>query len=606
MKNNQSIENQLNLNNINNINNIKFNALNTLNIIFEKQKKINNNFFQSIQSIKSIEVPDFKFLIIGTGESSLAILNYFLDLAEKNIFKGEIYITDTRPENLEKLKNLESLKNINLNSKLNLINWQEMLDLLKKNHFDLLSLTAGLSPLHPAMQAIWSIFTTENLKTQITSELDIFYQIIEKTKEKLDKNSDIKLKTIAITGTNGKTTTTDLCTHIINNCGEKAIYCGNISPSLLQACLNYKLNDICFNINNINDENIENINKIIENLPQFWVLELSSFQLALAQKFKFDAAAILNISEDHFDWHGDFDDYINSKLKIFQAEQYNIAYAEDSFLKNINLKNLNNLNNENLKLNWFSKYAPNPEQDIFWGISDENDQFYLSYNYSYNDLNNINNYKTDLIIPANALRMHGMHNARNALAALALTYHVMNKNNLKNSENSKILENSEDLDLLKNLSAGLQNYHAQAHRVEFIGLSPQQALIYDDSKGTNVGASMAAIEGLGNQQKNIVLIAGGDGKGQDFSVLAPAFSHLKKLHLIGLDKLKIAAIAIQENTPYEIHETLEQATIAAVRDAGCGEIILLSPACASLDMFKNYVHRAKIFQETIEKILQIQ
>jgi UDP-N-acetylmuramoylalanine--D-glutamate ligase len=175
-------------------------------------------------------------------------------------------------------------------------------------------------------------------------------------------------------------------------------------------------------------------------------------------------------------------------------------------------------------------------------------------------------------MPINALKIRGLHNAQNAMSALALC-------------------NAIDIKI-ENILGGLRTYKGEPHRVELIDII-NDIEIYDDSKGTNVGATVAAINGL---EKRIVLVAGGDGKGQDFSDLEKPFQQfVQNVHLIGKDKLEIAKLCEKFNIPYTVYDSLEDATLGACNSAKAGEAVLLSPACASLDMFRNYVHRAEVF-----------
>jgi UDP-N-acetylmuramoylalanine--D-glutamate ligase len=142
----------------------------------------------------------------------------------------------------------------------------------------------------------------------------------------------------------------------------------------------------------------------------------------------------------------------------------------------------------------------------------------------------------------------------------------------------------------------LRTYQGEPHRVELIDII-NDIEIYDDSKGTNVGATVAAINGL---EKKIILIAGGDGKGQDFSDLEKPFKQfVQSVHLIGKDKLEIAKICDKANVSYTIYDSLEEATFNACNIAKSGEAVLLSPACASWDMFNNYAHRADVFCQSV-------
>jgi UDP-N-acetylmuramoylalanine--D-glutamate ligase len=187
------------------------------------------------------------------------------------------------------------------------------------------------------------------------------------------------------------------------------------------------------------------------------------------------------------------------------------------------------------------------------------------------------------LMPADALRVRGRHNAANALAALALATTI-------------------DLPLAPMLHA-LREYAGEPHRVQPVG-QVGDVEAYDDSKGTNVGATVAALEGLGADKApaKLVLILGGDGKGQDFSPLVlPVQRFARAVATIGRDAAAIEAVL--GGVPLQRHDTLE-ATRWAWEQGREGDAVLLSPACASLDMFRNYAHRAEVFVQTVQSLAQ--
>jgi UDP-N-acetylmuramoylalanine--D-glutamate ligase len=185
------------------------------------------------------------------------------------------------------------------------------------------------------------------------------------------------------------------------------------------------------------------------------------------------------------------------------------------------------------------------------------------------------------LMPADALRIRGRHNAANALAALALA-------------------TAAGLPLAPMLH-GLREYAGEPHRVEYLrNVGAVEA--YDDSKGTNVGATVAALTGLGADKlpSKLVVILGGDGKGQDFAPLAgPVATHVRAAALIGRDAPAIEQALTATGVPMARHDTLEAATRWCFTQAQPGDAVLLSPACASLDMFRNYAHRAQVFADTV-------
>jgi UDP-N-acetylmuramoylalanine--D-glutamate ligase len=188
------------------------------------------------------------------------------------------------------------------------------------------------------------------------------------------------------------------------------------------------------------------------------------------------------------------------------------------------------------------------------------------------------------LIPAEALLIKGRHNATNTLAAIAL---------------------GQAIDLsMASLLHGLRDYRGEPHRVQSIAVIDDVEYI-DDSKGTNVGATLAAIHGLGatEVQKKIILIAGGDGKGQDFSPLRePIHRYTKHVYLLGKDAQRIEDVLNKDLVPITHVSTIEEAVILAAKEARAGDKVLLSPACASLDMFKDYVHRAEVFANAVDEL----
>jgi UDP-N-acetylmuramoylalanine--D-glutamate ligase len=194
------------------------------------------------------------------------------------------------------------------------------------------------------------------------------------------------------------------------------------------------------------------------------------------------------------------------------------------------------------------------------------------------------------LMPADALRIRGRHNASNALAALALATAIGCP--------------------LAPMLHGLREYTGEPHRVQFVARIPTgmgEVEAFDDSKGTNVGATVAALDGLGGDKapSKLVVILGGDGKGQDFSPLgAPLLRHARAVATIGKDAAAIEAVVAEHASglPLMRFDTLEAAVPWCFQQAHAGDAVLLSPACASLDMFRNYAHRAEVFVSAVERV----
>ncbi|MBO9536821.1 UDP-N-acetylmuramoyl-L-alanine--D-glutamate ligase [Herbaspirillum sp.] len=322
-------------------------------------------------------------------------------------------------------------------------------------------------------------------------------------------------------------------------------------------------------------------------MPQAWVLELSSFQLHTTYSLQADAATVLNVTQDHLDWHGSMQAYAADKARIFGEHTVRVLNRDDATV-----------------MQMASAAAPvssfgldEPSAPDSFGLINDNGMLWLANAFVHEDDEQPEGKRrrkqkelvpppvtVKRLMPADALKIRGAHNAMNALAALALCRAI-------------------DLPMAP-LLHGLRDYAGEPHRVELVAVV-QEVEYYDDSKGTNVGATVAALNGLGlgGRPNRILLIAGGDGKGQDFSPLAlPVEKYGRAVFLIGRDGPAVrAALA---NTGVELVDcaTLEEAVQKAGDMARAGEIVLLSPACASLDMFRNYAHRAEVFVDSVREL----
>ncbi|HEX8886982.1 MAG TPA: UDP-N-acetylmuramoyl-L-alanine--D-glutamate ligase [Noviherbaspirillum sp.] len=391
----------------------------------------------------------------------------------------------------------------------------------------------------------------------VWGEMELFAQALDALREE----QGYAPKVLAITGTNGKTTVTSLTGLLVQRAGLSAQVAGNISPSALDM-LRARLDD--------------------GDLPQVWVLELSSFQLHGCASLRPDAATVLNVTQDHLDWHGDMAAYAAAKARIFGAGTVRILNRDDP-----------------LCMKMAGKDAPlltfgsdQPDQPDCLGLTQENGMLWLTLAVAAEEGERKRRKKDDAalpvlhkqLMPADALQIRGRHNAMNALAALALCRAI-------------------GLPLAP-LLHGLREYRGEPHRVELVA-NVAGVDYYDDSKGTNVGATVAALNGLGagHAAPHLLLIAGGDGKGQDFSPLAgPVARHARTVFLIGRDAAVILA-ALADTGVEMIHcDTLEQAVERAGALAQAGEAVLLSPACASMDMFRNYAHRAEVFVDAVREL----
>jgi len=485
-------------------------------------------------------------LVLGLGESGLAIARWCARHGCR------LRIADTR----EAPPNLAALQAEGIDAE---FVGGAFTPALLDGGVELVGLSPGLSPLEPALAAL--VAAAHERGIAVWGELEFFAQALRAL-----GTSGYQPKVLAITGTNGKTTTTSLTGLLCQRSGKKVAVAGNISPAMLDR------------LANAIDETA---------LPDVWVLELSSFQLETARTFAPDAAAILNITQDHLDWHGSFDAYAQAKGRIFGATTTRVLNRDDSAVM---------------------KFAPaagaadaprtvtfglnEPVQDGDYGLSRDNGIAWLVEAVDRDapdEVTTTRRRKRDAahtpdiaqkrLMPADALRIRGLHNAANALAAFALARAI-------------------DLPAAPLLHA-LREYRGEAHRVEVIATIDDVDYV-DDSKGTNVGATVAALDGLAQK---IVLIAGGDGKGQDFAPLvAPVARWCRAVMLIGRDAPAIRDTLAETGVPLVDHTTLEGAVHAAADLAEPGDAVLLSPACASLDMFRNYAHRADVFRAAVDEI----
>ncbi|HLO94043.1 MAG TPA: UDP-N-acetylmuramoyl-L-alanine--D-glutamate ligase [Burkholderiaceae bacterium] len=333
---------------------------------------------------------------------------------------------------------------------------------------------------------------------------------------------------------------------------------------------------------------------VFEHLPEVWVLELSSFQLDTVAGFEPTAAAVLNLTQDHLDWHGDMAAYGRAKARIFGQQALMVINRDDPEVeamvpapvpvKQGRGRPTKLVSREVVR---FGLNAPTNPGD--YGLVVEGGMAWLVRARESDDTIKRRKDEPEEILlqrlmPADALRVRGRHNAANALAALALA--------------------SAAGCALAPMLHGLREYRGEPHRVEYVA-TVRGVDFYDDSKGTNVGATVAAIKGLGADRApaKLVMILGGDGKGQDFSPLREGLArHARAIALIGRDAPELAAVLDALDLPLQTHGSLEAATRWCLEQAESGDRVLLSPACASLDMFRNYAHRAEVFVATVEEL----
>ncbi|MCW1965529.1 UDP-N-acetylmuramoyl-L-alanine--D-glutamate ligase [Polynucleobacter sp.] len=526
------------------------------------------NTFANPASVADVQyqAPE-RYLILGLGESGVAMAKWCLRNG------ATVRLVDTRERANFSERQLAWLAELEFagltDTHFGPIHDDLLLDI------DVIGISPGLSPLQEPTESF--LVKARKARVDVWSEIEFFARAIAAMSRMAHtRQSSYASVVLAVTGTNGKTTTTALTGQLCERAGKKVAVAGNISPAALEKLMT------C----------LDGADQL-EDMPDVWVLELSSFQLVFTYSLNATAATVLNITQDHLDWHGDMAAYAQAKSKIFGEDTVCILNRDDPTVmgllsqeqkleKSIVTFGSNRPDEQGAfgiehdlragGIDWLvwaevdEDLEPKPKRRRKSAISEEDEPLRLKR-----------------LIPADALRIRGRHNALNALAALALARAA----NLP----------------LNVLLHGLRDYHGEPHRVQSIAVVNDVEYV-DDSKGTNVGATVAALNGLGSNEagKRIWLIAGGDGKGQDFSPLRePALRFVKGIFLIGKDGTKIAA-AIGDDIACQNCGDLSVAVRAAADQAVSGDLVLLSPACASLDQFRDYKERAQVFISEVEEL----
>ena len=318
-------------------------------------------------------------------------------------------------------------------------------------------------------------------------------------------------------------------------------------------------------------------------LPQVWVLELSSFQLDSSEGFEPTAATVLNITQDHLDWHGSMAAYAGAKARIFGDKGLMVLNREDAQVMAMRPAPVKVKLQRPIERACVTFGGDMPQRPGDFGIEVMNGMTWLVRALEADETRRRRKDAEEelhiqRLMPADALRIRGRHNAVNALAALALA--------------------SSAGCTLAPMLYGLREYRGEPHRVEPIAVV-NEVEFFDDSKGTNVGATVAALQGLGADRR-VVVILGGDGKGQDFSPLAEPVSRFARAAvLIGRDAPLIREALTGGDAPVVDAQDMTDAVAQASALAQSGDAVLMSPACASFDMFKDYEHRAQVFAQAV-------
>ena len=341
---------------------------------------------------------------------------------------------------------------------------------------------------------------------QIIGDMDLFFEAV----------TNMSKPVIGITGTNGKSTVTTLITKMINDSGLKAVMGGNIGTAALD---------------------------ILEQDADFYVLELSSYQLDLTKNMHLFAAVVLNIAPDHLDRYATFEAYVDSKLSIYDKAKIKIVNSDDANVT---------VDGTTFSLGINANFAR---------VECHGSRFLL-----HND---------EVLLNVNDLNILGEHNHSNVLAALALGHNIgLDKNTMLKS---------------------IKSFFGLKHRLQKV-TTINQVDYFNDSKATNTDATIVAIKTLKEHYDNIVLILGGVAKEKDYQLLAQVIkSHIKTVVLIGQSTELF--LDILQDVKTVVAKDMTDAVTLATQKATKNTAVLLSPACASFDMFKNFEHRGDVFIE---------
>lgn len=447
-----------------------------------------------------MNLKDKNILILGLGISGVSTVKAL------NKLGANIYISDMKEEKDLK-KYLDDIRNIDVKLYLGTNDVPlENIDLIIKS---------------PGIPLTLDIINKADKKgIEVITDLELAYRI--------SPNSNF----IAITGTNGKTTTTTLTGEYFKKAGFNTYVAGNIGVGLLWDLVNSKEEDI-------------------------FVIEASSFQLESTKEFNPKISLVLNITPDHLNWHNTLDNYINAKKKIFQNQGesgYTVLNYDD-----LSVRKMKDEINSNII--WFSV-----DSRLSNGIFVEGEYVVIK-----------DGEKIERIVKTHEIALPGKHNLENALASIAIGW-IMGVD-------------------IRTMESVLKTFPGVEHRIEYVDIL-DGVRFYNDSKGTNSDASIKAIEAINNP---IVLIAGGMDKGTDFDDFILSFSgKVKALVLLGETKDKIKDTAIKYGfKDIFLVENMKEAVKTSFSLANEGDNVLLSPACASWDMYPSFEKRGDDFKESV-------
>jgi|TARA_B100000315_G_scaffold203429_1_gene196458 UDP-N-acetylmuramoylalanine--D-glutamate ligase len=357
----------------------------------------------------------------------------------------------------------------------------------------------------------------------ITGDIDIF-------------SKAVTAPIIAVTGSNGKSSVVAILAQIFEKAGKKVGLGGNLDGTNFKPALDL----------------------LSEEKKNYYVLELSSFQLETTENLGAEVAVILNLCADHMDRYENLDEYHQAKLRVFNGCKQLVINRDDSY----------SYPQSELSLPVWDFGFSRPGVNGLGLLEEDGDQ-YLAFQF-------------EKIVSVNELKVFGQHNIANVLAAVGLAMAVGIE--------------------MKYIRAAIREFEGLPHRCQWVA-NVKGVEFYNDSKGTNVGATMAAIEGLGQRiSGHILLIAGGVGKGADFSSLVPVINRWgKEVILMGQDAVEMASYFDKDIQTYFAND-MQDAVVVALEHAAAGDAVLLSPACASFDMFENFQHRGQAFIQSVEQL----
>jgi UDP-N-acetylmuramoylalanine--D-glutamate ligase len=587
-------------------------------------------------------------LILGLGDSGLAMARWCV----RNGAQVQVVDTRAEPPHVAALRaELPAVTFVHGAFEASLVQGQDVRAVFK---------SPGLSP--ESVSPVWNAAVAAGL--WVGTELTLFAQALCD----LQTSMAYYPKVLAITGTNGKTTVTSLTGQLLERAGKRVAVAGNIGPTLLdtlsqaldkaaaeqaaaaqaaQMVLDAEValaqetaagTDAASQLALTGaeaDQATEHAEAATQvaaadddepyevdlpplvppppppadhpYLPQVWVLELSSFQLDGVDNFEPTAATVLNLTQDHLDWHGSMDAYSAAKSRIFGMRGVLVLNREDAgvmaLLANAPVEvadavvKPSRAKTPKVHVRAHLTFGGDmPQRPGDFGLETVNGMTWLvraleadetqrkkrpsKVSASQDDEEDIHFQR---LMPADALRIRGRHNALNALAALALAGNAGGD--------------------LAPMLFGLREYLGEPHRVETVTVHNGVEYI-DDSKGTNVGATVAALQGLGVDRR-LVVILGGDGKGQDFTPLSePVSRFARAVVLMGRDAPALRDVLQHSGVKLLDAATLEEAVTLCSEHAQSGDAVLLSPACASMDMFRNYAHRAEVFVRAVNQLVE--